>query len=248
MTDPERISRRGAGLAARLLQSSAEEQPHAAGMQRTLAALGVSGAVWGATSAAGAATAASGKGMTALLLVKWVGVGVVSGVGLAGAAALVSSPVSAPRPALSASASKALPPLITHTPSVAPRASEPAAPVVEAEPPAPAITPRASAPAPSVSAPPDMGAPLAEEVAFVDRARAALAAGRTEAGLAELSRYEQAFPEARLLPEVLFLQLEAYERQGRSSEARRAAQRLVSGFPRSPHAARARSLLKAHFP
>jgi hypothetical protein len=43
---------------------------------------------------------------------------------------------------------------------------------------------------------------------------------------------------------VLFLQLEACERLGRPSEAQRAARRLVSGFPQSPHATRARKLLE----
>jgi hypothetical protein len=89
----------------------------------------------------------------------------------------------------------------------------------------------------------DESAPLAAEVMFVDRARADLAGGRTADALSALGDYERQFPDARLLPEVLFLQLETYERLGRTSDARRAAQRLVSGFPRSPHVGRARALL-----
>jgi outer membrane protein assembly factor BamD (BamD/ComL family) len=101
-----------------------------------------------------------------------------------------------------------------------------------------------SAPEPVVSAPAiDVGAPLAAEVAYVDRARALLRAGQTEQGLSLLRGYEAQFPEARLLPEVLFLQLETLERSGRTGDARAAAQRLVDGFPQSPHAARARKLL-----
>jgi hypothetical protein len=61
--------------------------------------------------------------------------------------------------------------------------------------------------------------------------------------LSQLAGYEREFPEARLLPEVLFLRLETCERLGRGVEARAAAQRLVDGFPKSPHAARARQLL-----
>jgi outer membrane protein assembly factor BamD (BamD/ComL family) len=90
----------------------------------------------------------------------------------------------------------------------------------------------------------EAGSPLATEVAYVDRARALLAAGQSSQGLALLEHYEQKFREARLLPEVLFLQLEAYQRAGRSAEARNAAQRLVDGFPKSPHAGRARKLLE----
>jgi hypothetical protein len=89
----------------------------------------------------------------------------------------------------------------------------------------------------------DVGAPLAAEVAFIDRARGLLAAGQAEQGLQLLSGYERQFPEARLLPEVLFLRLETCDRLGRRAEARSAAQRLVDGFPKSPHAARARQLL-----
>lgn len=274
MTDPERISRRGAGLAAELLRASADEQPGDSGMQRTLAALGASSAVLTITNAAGAAAGASGakltgaatvgagaalstgagKAVTATLLVKWIGVGIVGGVGLAGAAAVVASPVdSPPAPASAPAARVAVAPLLS---SVTPSHLLPAPPrsVTEAEGAAPAPT-TPPLPRPTVSVretaavpPLDVGAPLSEEVTFVDRARALLATGQAEAGLAQLAGYEREFPEARLLPEVLFLQLEAYERLGRPREAKRAAQRLVSGFPRSPHAARARALLAAHFP
>jgi len=58
-----------------------------------------------------------------------------------------------------------------------------------------------------------------------------------------LRTYEREFPEARLLPEVLFLRFETCARLGRTNEARSAAQRLLDGFPRSPHAARARQVL-----
>jgi hypothetical protein len=50
------------------------------------------------------------------------------------------------------------------------------------------------------------------------------------------------------LPEVLFLQLQTLEQLGRTAEARSAAKRLVDGFPKSPHASRARKLLAATNP
>lgn len=261
MTDPERISRRSGGLAAQLLRASADEQPSDAGVQRTLTALGVSSAVLTTTSAAGAAAAASGaklasavsasagKAVTGALLLKWVGVGVVGGVGLAGAAALVAAPFQAPPPAVSA-----LRPQAVRAPAVSRASSEPRVAAPAPEPVIPTASPSASprtsitAREPTVEPRPDVGAPLAAEVAFVDDARSLLAAGRSEAGLAQLSRYEREFPEARLLPEVLFLQLESYQRLGRTKEAQRAAERLASGFPKSPHAARARAVLGANFP
>jgi hypothetical protein len=257
MTDPERISHRSSGLAAELLRAGATEQPRSASIERTLVALGVSGAVLtgaatasaaAATGAVGVATAATGakavKAMSTLLLVKWIGVGVVGGVGLAGAAAVVTEPaaqapsakpaqVAAQRPAPAAAAAP-LPPAVVA------EVVEPPIEVTEPALVAPAANAAASEPSPAL----DVGAPLAAEVAFIDRARALLSGGQTEQGLSHLRAYEQQFPEARLLPEVLFLRFETCERLGRHAEARLAAQRLVDGFPKSPHATRARKLLQ----
>lgn len=260
MTDPERISHRSSGLAAELLRAGATEEPRSAGVERTLAALGVSGALLTTASAAsavaGAGSAASTaattgaltgakavKAVSGLLLAKWVGVGVVGGVGLAGAAAVVSEPA-APVASVQVASSVRPPPVRAAKAEarVAPEGVEPAAPE--------AVAPAPSTPAPSLAAAADaaepqldLGAPLAAEVAFVDRARAALTAGRAEQGLSQLAGYEREFPEARLLPEVLFLRLETCERLGRHAESRAVAQRLADGFPQSPHAARARQVL-----
>ena len=270
MTDPERISKRSSGLAAQLLQAGADEQPSDLGVQRTLAALGVSGAVLTTTSAAGAAVAGTAKAtsavgasaggaglaasaaggtakaVTATLLVKWIGIGVVGGVGLASAAAVATRPAAPPH-----AASRGV---VAAAPVVAAAVEAPAEPHpgLVAELPAPEAAPApvlAAAPRVSVAEPVaptpllEVGAPLAAEVAYVDRARALLASGQTDQGLALLQTYERQFPEARLLPEVLFLRLETCARLGRNSEARNAAQRLLDGFPKSPHAARARKLL-----
>ena len=271
MTDPERISKRSFGLAAQLLQAGAEERPSDVGVQQTLAALGVSGAVLTTTTSAGAAAAGTAKATSAIgasagsaglaasatggaakavtvtLLVKWIGVGVVGGVGLAGAAAVATRPA-APSHAASRVSASAAPVASAATEqhaetqqlglvAEAPAADAAPAPVVTAAPRVSAAEP--VAPAPAL----DVGAPLAAEVAYVDRARALLASGQPDRGLAMLQTYEREFPEARLLPEVLFLRLETCDRLGRASEARNAAQRLLDGFPKSPHAARARKLL-----
>jgi hypothetical protein len=266
MTDPERISKRSVGLAAQLLQAGAEEQPEDDGMQRTLAALGVSAAVVTTTSTAGAVagtvkassaagaggaglgvTAAGGavKAVSTTLLIKWIGIGVVSGVGLAGAAAVATSAAAPP-----ASVS---PPIVSAprvSPAPAPVAPEAAPPSVVAAAPAPVppVAPaiaaaRVSNEASSSSPVLEVGAPLAAEVAYVDRARALLSTAQADQGLSLLQSYEREFPEARLLPEVLFLRMESCDRLGRKTEARAAAQRLIDGFPKSPHATRARNLL-----
>jgi hypothetical protein len=254
MTDPERISKRSFGLAAQLLQAGGDEQPGAAGIERTLAALGVSGALLTTAAAAGASAAgvagSGAKVVTATLLAKWIGVGVLGGVTLSGAAALLSGPA-APASPQASRASAALP-------QVAPVATPPSAAAPAVEMLVPALAESAAAVAAPVVAPShalptlpltndvvvEVGAPLAAEVTFIDGARALLASGQAEQGLSQLRRYEQEFPEARLLPEVLFLRMETCDRLGRSSEARAAATRLVRGFAHSPHAARARKLLE----
>jgi hypothetical protein len=253
MTDPKRLGS-GSSLGAQLLRSVADEQPSDDSMQRTLVALGVSGVVLTTTTAAGAAAsgakvttavgASVGKSVTAVLLMKWVGVGVVGGVGLASAATVMTAPGKAPTSIASAPAPRrAVAPVVNQAPAplVAPTRDSP-----EPTAPSPRASVRAPEPAPEPSA--DVGALLAAEVAYIDRARRLLASDQPEAGLAQLSRYEREFPEARLLPEVLFLQLDACERLGHTADARRAAERLATRFPKSPHAARARAALGARFP
>jgi hypothetical protein len=266
MTDPERISQRSAGLSAQLLQAGADEEPGAQGMQRTLAALGVSTAVVATTSAASAVagsaklasaaggasvgTAAAGgvvKAASTTLLVKWIGIGVVGGVGLAGVAAVATQPAPQVSETPAPTAAQQRAPAPQALPHEAAEPARPSASVAapEIEVPAPPV---AAAARSSVSEPVgqpllEVGAPLAAEVSYVDRARALLTSGQTEQGLSLLQSYEQKFPEARLLPEVLFLRLETCDRLGRRGEARSAAQRLLDGFPKSPHAARARRVL-----
>ena len=266
MTDPERIAQRSLGLAGQLIRAGADEQPGDAGLRQTLTALGVSAAVVssagtvsaaaGGVKAAGAlgaggaglgASAASGTvtGVSATLLLKWIGLGVVGGVGLAGAAAVVTTPAS-PAPSAAhtlASAPRAPSARTPSKPTLPPPSIAVEAPPVDVAPAPLAVVPRSSVGARAPASVFEVGAPLAAEVSYVDRARGLLAAGQAEQGLLLLQGYEREFPEARLLPEVLFLRLETCDRLGRKSEARSAAQRLLDGFPKSPHASRARKLL-----
>ena len=258
-------------MAAHLLQAGASERPEDASVDRALRALGVSGAILSTSAAAsgakvstaatagggagagvagGAAAAASStaKAVSATFLVKWIGIGVVGGVGLAGAAVVAAGPAT-PKPAAVVAASLPEPRVVVAPAPVV----QPARPSDVVDVPAPvapplavASTPRVSASVPEPAAAPpahEESAPLAAEVASVDHARSQLAAGQAAQTLATLQNYEQQFPAARLLPEVLFLRLEAGERLGRTAEARTAAQRLVDGFPQSPHASSARKLL-----
>jgi hypothetical protein len=84
---------------------------------------------------------------------------------------------------------------------------------------------------------------LAPEIAFVDRAWRAMQRGSYEGALAALVPYELRFPELRLHPEVLFLRMEAERRLGHSASAMSLARQIVSIYPKSAQAARARSML-----
>ena len=84
---------------------------------------------------------------------------------------------------------------------------------------------------------------LAEEVALVDQARGALARGDGSAAIAALDQYEARFTQRKFAPEALYLRMEALLKLGRTSAGRAVAARLVAGYPRSPHTARARQVL-----
>jgi len=270
MSDPERISRRR-GFASDLLRAGSLEQPDAARIHETLLALGVASAVLtgssvasaaaaGSANLAGAGSSAAGaasvgiaaagapaaKAFTATVLAKWIGVGLLSGFGIAGVAAVASSRDAQP-------ARITVMKVSDHREATVARSFEsqpldvrdlPLSKEEEVAPPAPA---RAVGPVQNVAPPSSTGAEsgalLAAEVAYLDRARAALRSGQVSRGLSLLRHYERAFPRARLLPEVLYLEIETLEGLGRHDDARVPAQRLVDGFPMSPHASRARKLL-----
>src|SRR4029079_16931979 len=86
-------------------------------------------------------------------------------------------------------------------------------------------------------------APLAEEVMLVDRGWAAIRSREFARTLADLDVYERKFPNMSFLPEVLSLRMQAENGLGRSERAKAYARRILSGFPQSPHSARARDIL-----
>jgi len=268
MSDPERISRRR-GFASDLLRAGSLEQPDAARINETLLALGVASAVLTGSSVASAAAAGSAnlagagsgaatvgiaaagapaaKAFTATLLAKWIGIGLLSGFGIAGVAAVASSRDAQPQTRITVLKAS------EHHEATVARSFEsqpldvrdlPLSNEEEAPRPAPAraVGPVQNAVPPS-SPSTEPGALLAAEVAYLDRARSALRSGQVTRGLSLLRHYERAFPRARLLPEVLYLEIQTLEELGRHDDARIPAQRLVDGFPTSPHASRARKLL-----
>jgi hypothetical protein len=96
--------------------------------------------------------------------------------------------------------------------------------------------------APAADAPVDAER-LADEVALVDHARGALAQGDARAAIGALDAYDARFAQRRFVPESLYLRMESLLALGRAAEARAVAERLASGYPKSPQAARARQVL-----
>ncbi len=223
-------------LLSRLVRAGAAERPSSRSMARTLSALGVGATTLGIATSVGA-TSHVGK-LTLALVGKWAGVGLASGVVVAtvayGTARLSSSPPKLPPPPVPPSAAPAVAPTARAISSPAP-----ASPRDETS---PAPAPRHPSPKSAVSDD-AAGAPLSAELVLVDRGRAFLQRGEPLAALSALDRYERDFAEARLLPEVLYLRMEAFKELGRSAQARGVAQQLAQSFPRSPHAAKARAVL-----
>jgi hypothetical protein len=86
--------------------------------------------------------------------------------------------------------------------------------------------------------------PLAAEVVFVDRGRAAYQGGDLVAAERALAGYEREFAVPRLLPEVLYLRMEIATQRGDRARAVALAERILRQHARSPHAARARRVLR----
>jgi hypothetical protein len=264
--DPVRLLDEGGGeLLRSLLSAAREEEPEAAALRRTLIAVGVGAALTttaasasAASVTAGAASAGgvSGVGGTAavgtakgaassmaLVVAKWLAIGALTGTVASSAVYSVSGAL-APPPHADSSA-----PVLPVTPVVPQNSLRPRDPVELQEIPRPPAVVSAPVPAPAIAEPVgsqpkgDLGAPLAAEVAALDNARQALRASDAARTLDLLANYETTFPEGRMLPEALYLRLEAFTLRGDKSNAEAVARRILRVYPSSPHAARARAVL-----
>lgn len=98
-----------------------------------------------------------------------------------------------------------------------------------------AVTPRRSSPSSATS--------VADEVRVLERARRAIANSDPAAALGQLARYQRSFHAPVLVPEALYLRMEALMLSGDHPSALQTAQTIVAQYPTDPHAARARALL-----
>jgi hypothetical protein len=240
---------------ARLLEAASNERPTQASLAKSLsaAALGL-GALAGSSTASGAALGVATKA-TLFGGATWLKTGVfVAGIAVVttGGVYVATSPVPvASQPTVStprASAAAPAPP----APDVS-RAIEPWAPATASVGPAPRpapaqLSPGAPKPALAATTPLEAADQLAEEVRWVDGARAAVAAGQGAEALRLLDGYDQRYRSRGFAPESLYLRMRALVSLGRGEEARTVASRLLRSYPATPQAARARELLNDPIP
>ncbi|AKU97805.1 hypothetical protein AKJ09_04469 [Labilithrix luteola] len=170
-----------------------------------------------------------------------LGVSVLGMTTMAPEASLESRGVMAPVSPVS-SASSALP-----APPVKPVAEPPIATIsVDDLASAPPERPKSAAPSGTVTrVQADAGSPsFADELALVTAARSALEAGDASACMRAVDRYDQRFHGGLFAQEIEVLRIEALVTSGERARAQALSDRFLSANPRSPYAARVRSLLE----
>lgn len=236
-SSPDEVSE----IRARLLRAGRSERPSRRLMPRTLAAVGA-----GAAGTLGAAKASATGGLAAYALAwKWVGVGVLGGIAVVGGwhsastteptAPMAVETVVAPREERAVAPSPAM---------VLAAASAPLPPTVDIrvrEAPKPLRTPVPLPVAIASASPPASG--LAEEIAALEQARRALAAGDSDAAMVSLKRHERRFPSSQLDHEATVLRVEALIAARHCRAAREQATAFLQSHPRSPAARRMESLV-----
>lgn len=244
MTSPTRLLDSAQNPNARaLLRAGLEEGPKPGALRATALALGVTASL-ALTAPATAMLAPS----LALVTAKWVAVGTLAGVALAGGVNALTTPVALPShlPAPIPSVPREVP----MAPPVVPERSAVPAATVE---PAPPVVARASLPVaplpvaptdalPQTSSPPERS-DLAAEVAKIDAARRALSSGDAAAALAQLEQYHARVRTGTLDREAQLLRIDALLGAGQRAGALQLAEQYLGRFPQDPHAARLRALV-----
>jgi TolA-binding protein len=241
MSDPTRLFD-GAGSDAerRLIGFARAEAPPPGSAARLFSALGIAGGVLapavseaaalGSAAASSGAAAASGTSITLVTLVKWLAVGVAGGTLTATAARVMDlASTSSQKPAPSF-----VPPASRAEQEAAPPANETTLPFPRN---APLGTTERSTP------PADERNSLREELALLERARRALAAGRSDEARSVLKRHREEFPSGVLVEEADVLRIEVLLARGETTLAEQAGRDFIDAHPASPHAPRVRDLL-----
>ncbi len=231
MTDPVRLllSDDATDFERDLLRSWEDERPAPGAQDRMFAALGLTTAAAGVAAASTSLIPKAGIGWTALL--KWLAVGVVA-IGATGAGVTISH----------RRAHEVAPTIpvevISHAVEQSRTAPTPVAIELDNAP-ASTAAPRVQSTRPSARP----ASSLAEQIAELDRARAALDTGDATRALRVVDGYEAAYPGGALTQEAEALRVDALLRAGNRAEAERAGKHFLATYPKSPHASRVRALL-----
>ncbi len=235
-----------------LLEASRGERPNPAARARTLLALGIGGPVGGGpTSGSGGAAGPTGAGgaSTAATLTKLLVLGAgVLGLGAAGVVGLSrtrdrATPLASAtdRPGFDARGAAARRPRFRRSNPRRRRTR-----LRSTQPPIPRTKPaRRARPARDGLESPALEPSLTEEVAALDRARAALAARDTSAALRALDAYGVRFVRGRLAEEEVVLRVQVLLARGDLAGAGAVASVFSKAHPRSPYVARLRALVTA---
>ena len=229
MNDPDRLMHSGANdFEARLLRAGRSDAISEHSRRVIVSGLGVGGVMFWASGLM-AAVQKVGKG--------WLAAGALSGAALWAGVKMhqTTEPVAPPHKAVLAAPAVA---------PVAPQVEEAPLPPVEAARPAEekvkSLSSRARA---NRSATANDKSTLAEELAMVDLARAALGRKDAAQSLRILDEYTHRFSPRRLDTEATVLRIEALSAAGDRATASRLGQAFLSRHPQGPYARRVRSLV-----
>jgi hypothetical protein len=254
VSDPSRLlDSSGDELERALLQAGSTYAASPELRDKTLAALGLTGAA--VTLGAGALVAGSSsklgissllaKVSTAKLAVIAVGAGAALAVPI-----VMSDPEPSPEPVARAVAALPSPqPGIARAPRAVSEHQAPAASPPSEQAAAPGAPAAAEAPEPTAvgraplsSKPLSSAEALRVELAQLDAARSKLASGRSEEALALLDAYDRSAPRGMLKLEAEVLRIDALSRSGRTALAQSRARAFLARHPKSVLAARVRRI------
>lgn len=227
-------------LECSLLLSAKDDRVPDGAPERALSALGVAAPIIaqgaaGAAGAAGGAAAVKGASAVGVVVVKWLGIGLLAGAVTGGALVAVSS-------RHASSAAHAPTPVAFHF------AREQSPPIRQGPlvPPPPALADSAAPSADTGTAAPSAepaAQDVSKELALLDRARKALGTGDASAALAALAKHDRRFPHGELGLEAELLRVEALEASGDNAAAAHRARAFLAAHPHSPYTARVKTLL-----
>jgi len=234
----ERVWGRVAGTVA-LTTAATGTAGAAVGGAGAAATSGAGAALGGAGAAASGASLAGGALPTAIAVAKWVGIGMLAGTVTTATVSTMVGPSPSGRPSADVvprTAPSGVPAMapapLRRLPAAAPAPSSEPAP----EPPSsslPAVTPAPDAPRSATSS-------LAAEARRLEAAQTALNDGDVKAALRELDYYQRDHARGMLSEEAAATKVLALCAAGRVAEARRAAEKFVARYPRSPLLTRVR--------